>query len=397
MFYGEFLDWLEQQLNHASISPHGLACETLQNHFENLVGQRPPGAQGNPPALTEEQVRHVTNFDFPVHAFGYNWLESNLDSGKHLVERINKIRDYYRAQGRKCDKVILATHSMGGLVARAACKVHGGEELVWGVVHGVMPTDGAAATYKRFVAGFGGEGGGIKGSAVSMILGATGPQATPVLAFAPGPMELLPNKQYNQGQPWFWIKDASGHVTLSLPETGDPYKEIYERQDVWWRMVNPEWLNPAGMDIDNPLEEHFFALGTAQAFHEVVHKAGNLHKTTFAHYGMDESRKAWSGVGWDAKRSGLTLANMRNVGNGRLEDALYKGHAIATVATVSHPDAAGDGTVPGLASGAGVDSGAQLVCRQTGYAHDGSYNDAGARQSVLDAILRIIAPIPEPT
>jgi len=36
--------------------------------------------------------------------------------------------------------------------------------------------------------------------------------------------------------------------------------------------------------------------------------------------------------------------------------------------------------------------GAQIVCRQSGYDHDKSYNDDNARKSVLDAILRIIEP-----
>jgi hypothetical protein len=43
---------------------------------------------------------------FPVHAVGYNWLQSNVDSAKALAERIDKIINDYKASGRKCEKVI---------------------------------------------------------------------------------------------------------------------------------------------------------------------------------------------------------------------------------------------------------------------------------------------------
>lgn len=55
---------------------------------------------------------------------------------------------------RECNKVIIVTHSMGGLVARSACVLHGAEGKVLGVIHGVQPSVGSPAAYWRMKAGF---------------------------------------------------------------------------------------------------------------------------------------------------------------------------------------------------------------------------------------------------
>jgi hypothetical protein len=53
---------------------------------------------------------------FPIHAMGYNWLEGNRKSGVIVAERITALMKNYENQGFQCEKVILITHSMGGLV-----------------------------------------------------------------------------------------------------------------------------------------------------------------------------------------------------------------------------------------------------------------------------------------
>lgn len=70
-----------------------------------------------------EPVRHC--FDFPVHASGYNWTDTNFQAGRLLKEEIKQIIRTYKDEGRRCEKVILVTHSMGGLVSRSACMLHG--------------------------------------------------------------------------------------------------------------------------------------------------------------------------------------------------------------------------------------------------------------------------------
>src|SRR5690606_39018943 len=108
---------------------------------------------------------------FPVHAMGYNWLQSNMDSGINTASRINSLIKKYQELGFQCEKVILVTHSMGGLVARAVVHPEMGNisDKVLGVIHGVMPAIGAGTTYKRMRCGFEGD------NVAARVLGATGP------------------------------------------------------------------------------------------------------------------------------------------------------------------------------------------------------------------------------
>lgn len=70
--------------------------------------------------LTKEDLGKATEGQFfPVHAMGYNWLQSNLESALAIRERIEVLIENYRKDGFDCEKVIIITHSMGGLVARA--------------------------------------------------------------------------------------------------------------------------------------------------------------------------------------------------------------------------------------------------------------------------------------
>ncbi|MEI6993387.1 esterase/lipase family protein, partial [Klebsiella pneumoniae] len=74
-------------------------------------------------------------------------------SAKRLSEEVDRIIDKYQTQGMKCSKVILVTHSMGGLVARYYSECLEGRDKIYGIVHGVMPSVGAAATYTRMKRG----------------------------------------------------------------------------------------------------------------------------------------------------------------------------------------------------------------------------------------------------
>jgi hypothetical protein len=56
---------------------------------------------------------------------------------------------------------------------------------------------------------------------------------------------------------------------------------------------------------------------------------------------------------------------------------------------------AGDETVPALESAAGVDAHAKVICRHAhGYEHGAAYNDPRVRESVIDAITRMVEPVP---
>lgn len=210
-------------------------------------------------------------YEFPVHAFGYNWTASNDLAGKKLVEEIDRIIKLYKDKGRHCEKVLLVTHSMGGLVARSAYMLHGAKDKILGIIHGVQPSNGSPAAYWRMKAGFerphsipettlmhwfknpvktlkfkkDSAVNSVVGTATSWTLGTDGEEVTALLANMPGGLELLPNKQYRNNDGWNrWLEliDDDGNRE-ALPKS-DPYREIYEQDDVYYRLVNEEWLNP---------------------------------------------------------------------------------------------------------------------------------------------------------
>ncbi len=242
-----------------------------------------------------EPTRHC--FEFPVHAFGYNWTASNNDSGKKLADYIDEVIQKYRDKERLCEKVILITHSMGGLVVRTACKNHGAESKVTGIFHGVQPATGSPAAYWRMKAGFERPGPGPTGSlwdwlknpikmaihkglgtVAAWVLGSDGEEVTSLLGNMPGGLELLPNKRYtdNKGnREWLNQTDSEGRA-VTLPK-GNPYREIYLAQEVYYRLVDPKWLDPGKREKsskkyveETPWDGYAEHLKTAEQFHDTL-------------------------------------------------------------------------------------------------------------------------------
>jgi pimeloyl-ACP methyl ester carboxylesterase len=194
-------------------------------------------------------------FVFPVYGFAYNWTASNFSSGKKLAARIEAVIQEARSITGLCSKVILLTHSMGGLVARSAAKLHGSEGNILGIVHSVQPASGAPAAYWRMKAGF--EGSSLPAS----VLGNDGLSVTAMLANSPGGLELLPNQHYRTGEgkiAWLrGVRDLDG-VIRDQPKKGDPYSDIYAVPAVteppagtgpssnrYWGLVDPALLDPS--------------------------------------------------------------------------------------------------------------------------------------------------------
>lgn len=126
-----------------------------------------------------------TGFLTPVYAVGYDWRQSNRASGDFLVNRVNELVG-------SSVKVILVTHSMGGLVARAACHWHPDfARRVVGIVHTVQPALGASVAYWRFHAG-----GGDAGVGLDQILGNVWDKYTALMSVLSGPLQLLPNNHF---------------------------------------------------------------------------------------------------------------------------------------------------------------------------------------------------------
>jgi PGAP1-like protein len=179
-------------------------------------------------------------FKLPVYAVGYDWRGSVQDAGKYVTDKIRKIK----SDNPGCQKVILITHSMGGLVARSACQA-GLESDVLAVIHTVQPVTGAPAAYWRMKAGFErGHGDTFFDRMMSYpaawVLGADGLEVTALLGHMPGGLEMLPNMthQDNTNHPgWLVYVPPDGSAPIRVPRTGDPYGEIYRNETDPWRLV----------------------------------------------------------------------------------------------------------------------------------------------------------------
>ncbi|NNG25448.1 PGAP1-like alpha/beta domain-containing protein [Telluria aromaticivorans] len=99
-----------------------------------------------------------------------SWLQDCKTSAEMLEKRIHQIIDSWTNAKRQCSKLILVTHSMGGLVARACAKRI--PTKLAGVIHGVMPALGAPVAYRAgdlcpesgwWLCGEGGNGIGVLG------------------------------------------------------------------------------------------------------------------------------------------------------------------------------------------------------------------------------------------
>lgn len=435
-YYGPLLNWLEESLGNLELTLKqevasggndgddplpGSPNQELQDIIDALVDKPIDGARVQPDPIRLGQVAGLLDHAFPVHAFGYNWTESNIESGARLAEYIEALVKEYNDPGREpasvCKGVILLTHSMGGLVARAAAKEHGAEQHILGVIHGVMPTHGAGAFYKRMVAGFSNEHTGffdIMGRITAYALGRSARETLPVLALNPGPLELAPNHRYNGGRPWLMIRSHDGTLLKSLPEVepgkdADPYGQIYSRTDVWWRAVNPEWLDPVGTILD-PENEYLDVLDQAESYHRTLADAGGFHSRTFAHYSDDEAHAAWGDVVWEVTPSRRNLGGIGWRGpevsgtrEGAPETWVIHKHGGADSAVLRDPAGAemsaailkgadpGDGTVPAAASAAAVDQFSEISCRhQQGFDHNSDYLDPRVRFWVLNVIVRMV-------
>lgn len=278
-FYQDFLIWLEENLNGGGTqSNHAKLNAVLQKVQE---GRTWNAAKTYSP-LTAEESQKAVQWTYPTHAFGYNWMDDIAQSAIYLGEKIKELIDLYNQNG-VCKQVILVTHSMGGLVARYCSEVDNKDidhtakrEKIAGIVHGVMPTVGAAVAYRRCKVGMWDED-----RKVSVAIGTNGRKVTAVFAQSPGTLQLLPSKKYPVPD-WLQVTDSEGGLLPDQPKTDDPYKNIYKVSDKWWGLINEDWLRPK----DGPgykWSNYLLAIGKAEDFHVAV--ADKYHANTYGFYG----------------------------------------------------------------------------------------------------------------
>jgi pimeloyl-ACP methyl ester carboxylesterase len=449
--YHPFMGRLQHQLN--TLAQFDFQrCEADLKEWADRYGQQAPTEWGasDGEALTREEVLHAANYQFDVWAGGYNWLQSNGDSGAAIRDLIeNTILPYYNEGrevvvdapdgegGNQCrirrrrpdrplaEKVIVVTHSMGGLVSRALTEIHQCDKVM-GVSHGVQPATGAPATYKRMRSGFEGP--------AKVILGRNAADVVAILSQAPGGLELLPTADYNDGQPWLKVREKSVRTdraateVLALPMGGDPYNEIY-LSPAWYGMVpdsnlgliDPGSKVPADFRSgkDSLRDQLTRVINDVRIFHESIEK--KYKNPTYAHYGAQGTRVqpakehdglfgtslmeaddllTWGEIAWEGKGVGSLDPSQVTVSRDDGKGTLTTTSGIEL--TLGAPDCPGDGTVPcysGAAPGkAGIAGsfahGQGNPGKQNeyfGYDHQGSYGDKHQRSlyATMYAIIKI--------
>lgn len=435
--YHEYLLWLEEHLNGHGASPElwpdfgytqpmvsaapapgqKRQVPKLMPGFEMAVrGFTSRGAEKSGSPLMSDDLIKRAKFRMPVYACGYNWLASNEVGAKRLRDRINAVIAAESKRG-KCEQVLLITHSMGGLVARRCAQLAGMEAKIAGVVHGVMPTTGAAVAYRRCKVGMNDEDAGA-----GFVIGSNGREVTAVFAQAPGALQLLPTAEYPSG--WLKIKDEKGKALETQPGS-DPYDAIYLRQDRWWGLVRPEWLRPeGGRPITwNQYRDNMLA---ARDFHNTI--KGSFHPKTHVYYGADTNFPSFETVEWSVQtpigpygmkptsQQQPPAAQVAQMGFDEVTDSGWTGYSPSVYEKIpadkrtpygpqprhlwtlrcGMQDGGGDGTVP-ISSGRAPMTLAknkghiQYQFRLSGFGHEPSYKNANARLATLFSIQKIAA------
>lgn len=389
--YGTLLYELHVRLNHTfEMNPLDNA-RVVCHHWKTVMKSDPRNwGVRSIETLTEKELEKHAQYHYPVYACGYNWLESCAESAKLLQQRIERIIAFWTERKRTCTRVILVTHSMGGLVARACAKEI--PDRILGIIHGVMPALGAPVCYRRIACGterWSPSNDFIdnkKAGLVADILGDQPDRTMAVMASSPGALELLPNHLYPI--PWLHIaitrqvnhKDV-GRDIVNLP-VGNPY-DLYRNMRPWYRLVDPDLADPVKKYRgDRSLIERVISttVDTAEHFHRTVLDT-YYHPNSYVIYGADPEQMSFGKVHWIARDPGTDAVFTE----GNLREASATGYGPKGMRQVrvecrtnlsfvpSRQDMPGDGTVPAQ-SGAAPAGKVRQTFEMRGFDHQGMFN-----------------------
>ncbi len=384
--------------------------DQLSSALTKLLRQ-PPSAFGASAGekLQDKEILDIARCWYPVHAMGYNYIQSNGVSAAIIAGRIRGLVNGYRGRGFRCKEVIIVTHSMGGLLARALIHPSYGnlqndpDVKVLGIYHNVMPAMGAAGAYKRMRFGFQ-EKSGYEAELEAEVLGFNGEHATAILANAPGPLELLPGQTY--GSDWLKVIDGRGKTLMSWPSSdASAFDSIYSQPDAaWWRLINPNWVNPGFLSAKDGggIKNVYRRVKSACQFHKTIERT--FHARTYASYCASAERLSYGEVvfkvvgsfgsevdttgkvvPWPSPEKWIPLSDDMK---GTLK--VRAGHRILTV-RLQPPAARGDETVPAGRSARHITG--SLFEQGRGdadsYEHQASYSSVPVLASMLYSLVRL--------
>lgn len=410
--YGGLLFALHVGLNHTFEMNPSDNKRVVCRHWEKVMACDPAkwGVRAID-KLTEKELEKHAGYYYPVYACGYNWLESCEESALRLRRRIESTIEFWAQHKRECKKVILVTHSMGGLVARACAKQI--PDKILGVIHGVMPALGAPACYRRIACGTESSSPShndpramIEANVVAEIMG-TQPELTmPVLATSPGPLQLLPNHLYPR--PWLHIclfsrvnnRDVARDI-VHMP-TGNPY-DLYRDMDAWYRMVDLKLCDPANKyrNSKNAVKNVIWgAIDRAERFHRDTLDT-YYHPNTYAFYGSDRAHMSFGSVRWVVRDPGngavFTEANLRGAGFAGYRETVGRRITVegktALDAVPAYQDVGGDGTVP-AESGAGPRGKVKQLFEIRGIDHQGAFKNESILMLTQHLVAKLVQELP---
>jgi pimeloyl-ACP methyl ester carboxylesterase len=301
-------------------------------------------------ALNAEQG---TTERVPIYVCGYDWRQSNAESGNLLVTCIDNVL----SEQKPAKQVIVVTHSMGGLVTRAAIKQAGASKIA-GVLHCVIPADGAVVAYRRFHTGA--QPKLNDGPAhFCNILGPTPDDYVITQSGARGPTELLPHDSY----PDTFLRMARDLTNKFFPDIFD----AYSKSEPPGIVPAPGPPSPRVSPVQRAAPLLRKRLKEAGEFTRSI--AGVVHPNTLLLIGDQLSTDVE--FDWTKAPDGSTLANREKM--------------------VVKRDA-GDGTVP--SASARFDSAGTSVPRQRLRAgHGECFNDKDFALAAIERVKRLLAEL----
>jgi pimeloyl-ACP methyl ester carboxylesterase len=407
--YGTLLYELQSHLD-MTFRVNNLGQREIREHWQTVMKCDPWRQWGvrNVELVTEGELEKYAAYQYPLYAVGYNWLQSSALSAQRLEKRVNEIIKWWRDRKYKCSQVILVTHSMGGLVARACAKRIPGS--IAGVIHGVMPALGAPVAYRRIACGTEKSSPSndtyqnFVAEKFAEVAGKTAAETTPVMAVSPGVLELLPNHRYPR--PWLHVrvmrsidKKRYAYDYLHLPTEENPY-DFYRDTKAWYRLINPALADPRGLHRRKPggvIQVISNAIDAAEKFH--LELGDSYHKTSFAFYGNDKERLSYGEIRWVANEvpasTSVALAS-GNVQKARLVGYADDGARVVEVEgkcllrfELDQQDASGDDTVPHQ-SGAAPSAFISQIFATRGYSHQDSFGDSNMILLTRHLIVKIV-------
>lgn len=297
--------------------------------------------------------------------FGYDWRCPNQDTGLQLKNFINDV-----VRPTSPFKPIIITHSMGGLVTRAACAIHGMESMVSGVIHTMMPTYGAAECYGSI------KGGGMAG-AFSYLIGSTAKEVQCTSSGVAGMYQLMCNNLYTDPT---WLNFDSRLPTNSNPSRAYPTNDMYS--------IYRERNGMVGLVRHEEFEADVVNVGSNRFVHNTQrvlrHMLANIDGAE--NYHTNQVRNYCHPQTWIIAGTGKDTTVGINVG---FTQEHYRGTPLRPEAPVSHVNTTlGDATVP-LVSARALEF--EPGC-QGGYItagndpHSGSVNDTVVIPAMIELI-----------